>query len=47
VKEWSRTQVLLPANRFAEGAFLAKVLAFFPDFKDDQEDFSAEDFLGP
>jgi hypothetical protein len=47
VKEWSRTQVLLSLDRFAEGAPLAEVLAFFPDPEDDQKDFSAENFLGP
>jgi hypothetical protein len=39
--------MLLPLNRFAEGAFLAEILAFFPDSKDNQEDLSAEDLSGP
>jgi hypothetical protein len=47
VKEWSRTQVLLPLDRFAEGAPLAEVLALLPDPEDDQEDLSAEDLSGP
>jgi hypothetical protein len=47
MKEWSRIQVLLPLDRFAEKAFLAEVLALLPDPEDDQEDLSAEDLLGP
>jgi hypothetical protein len=47
VKEWSRTQMLLPADRFAKGAPLAEVLALFLDSEEDQEDLSAEDLLGP
>jgi hypothetical protein len=47
VKKWSRTQVLLPLDRFAEGAPLAKVLALLPDPEDDQKDLSAEDLSGP
>jgi hypothetical protein len=47
VKEWSRTQVLLPSDRFAEGAPLAEVLALLPDPEDDQKDLSAEDLSGP
>jgi hypothetical protein len=38
---------LLPADRFAEGAPLAEVLALLPDPKNDQKDFSAEDLSGP
>jgi hypothetical protein len=38
--------VLLPLNRFAEGAPLAEILAFFPDPENDQKDFSAEDLSG-
>jgi hypothetical protein len=47
MKEWSRTQILLLLDRFAEGAPLAEVLAFLPDPKDDQKDLSAKDLLGP
>jgi hypothetical protein len=47
VKKWSRTQVLLPSDRFAEGASLAEVLALLPDPEDDQKDLSAEDLSGP
>jgi hypothetical protein len=47
VKEWSKTQVLLPADRFAEGAPLAEVLALLPDPEDDQKDLSAKDLLSP
>jgi hypothetical protein len=47
VKKWSRTQMLLSLDRFAEGAPLAEVLAFLPDPEDDQEDFSAKDLSGP
>jgi hypothetical protein len=47
VKEWSRTQVLLSLDRFAEGAPLAEVLAFLPDPEDDQKDLLAEELLGP
>jgi hypothetical protein len=39
--------MLLPADRFAEKAPLAKVLALLPDPENDQKDFSAEDLLGP
>jgi hypothetical protein len=39
--------MLLPLNRVAEGASLAEVLAPFPDSKNNQEDLSAEDLLGP
>jgi hypothetical protein len=46
VKKWSRTQMLLPSDRFAEGAPLAEVLALFPDPKDDQKDLLAEDLSG-
>jgi hypothetical protein len=38
--------MLLPADRFAEGAFLAEVLALFPDPENDQKDFLTEDLLG-
>jgi hypothetical protein len=38
---------LLPANRFAEKAPLAEVLALLPNPKDDQKGFSAEDLSGP
>jgi hypothetical protein len=38
--------VLLSADRFAEKAPLAEVLAFFPDSENDQKDFLAEDLLG-
>jgi hypothetical protein len=47
VKKWSKTQMLLPLNRFAEKAPLAEVLALLPDLKDDQKDLLAEDLLGP
>jgi hypothetical protein len=47
VKKWSKTQVLLPLDRFAEKAPLAEILALFPDPKDDQKDLSAKDLLGP
>jgi hypothetical protein len=30
-KEWSRNQVLLPSDRFAEGALQADILAILPD----------------
>jgi hypothetical protein len=39
--------MLLPLNRFAEGASLAEILAFLPDPEDNQKDLSAEDLLGP
>jgi hypothetical protein len=39
--------VLLPSNRFAEGAPLAEVLALLPDPENDQKDLSAEDLSGP
>jgi hypothetical protein len=39
--------MLLPLDRFAEGAPLAEVLAFLPDPENDQKDLSAEDLLGP
>jgi hypothetical protein len=39
--------VLLPLDRFAEGAPLAEVLALLSDPEDDQKDFSAEDLSGP
>jgi hypothetical protein len=39
--------VLLSLDQFAEGAFLAEILALFPDPKDDQKDLSAEDLSGP
>jgi hypothetical protein len=38
--------MLLPSDRFAEGASLAKVLALLPDPEDDQKDLSAEDLSG-
>jgi hypothetical protein len=47
VKEWNKIQVLLPLDRFAEGAPLAEVLAFFPDPEDDQKDLSAKDLSDP
>jgi hypothetical protein len=47
VKEWSRTQVLFPADRFAEGAPLAEVLVLLPDPENDQKDLSAKDLSGP
>jgi hypothetical protein len=39
--------MLLPLDRFAEEAPLAEILAFLPDSKNNQKDFSAKDFLGP
>jgi hypothetical protein len=39
--------VLLPSDRFAEGAPLAEVLALLPDPEDNQKDLSAEDLSGP
>jgi hypothetical protein len=47
VKKWSRTQMLLPSDRFAKGAPLAEVLVLLPDPKNDQKDLSAEDLSGP
>jgi hypothetical protein len=39
--------MLLPADQFAEEAFLAEVLVFLSDPEDDQKDFSAENLSGP
>jgi hypothetical protein len=39
--------MLLPLNRFAKEAPLAKVLTLLPDSEDDQKDLLAEDLLGP
>jgi hypothetical protein len=47
VKEWSKTQMLLSLNRFAEGAPLVEILALLPDPEDDQKDLSAKDLSGP
>jgi hypothetical protein len=38
--------VLLPSDRFAEEAPLAKILALLPDPENDQKDLSAEDLVG-
>jgi hypothetical protein len=38
--------MLLFLDRFAEGAFLAEILALLSDSKNDQKDLSAEDLLG-
>jgi hypothetical protein len=47
VKKWSRTQMLLSLNQFAEKVLLAEILALFPDPENDQKDLSAKDLLGP
>jgi hypothetical protein len=47
VKKWSKIQMLLPLNRFAEGASLAEVLALLLDPENNQKDLSAKDLLGP
>jgi hypothetical protein len=39
--------MLLPSDRFAEGAPLAEVLALLPDPENDQKDLSAKDLSGP
>jgi hypothetical protein len=36
-KEWSRNQVLLPSDRFAEGALQADILAILPDTPEEPE----------
>jgi hypothetical protein len=39
MKEWSRNQVLLPFNRFANGALQADILAVLPDTLEEPEEF--------
>jgi hypothetical protein len=47
MKEWSRNQVLLPFNRFADGAFQANILAVLPDTPEKPEELDIPLEQGP
>jgi hypothetical protein len=47
MKEWSRNQVLLPSDRFANGALQADVLAVLPDTPKEPEELDTPLEQGP
>jgi hypothetical protein len=47
MKEWSRNQVLLPFNRFANGALQANILAVLPDTPEEPEELDIPLEQGP